>query len=840
MGFAYDVVLAALLLLPPTILMGGTIPMLTQALSRSLEDATRFHAFVYAFNTAGAVVGALAAGFVLVPWLGLRKVMFAMGAINLVAGGVFLLLAARGAGATLPAAVPEAGPRARPAGFAVYVLAALLTGFAMMAIQTVLIRIAGLAFGSSQFTFSMVVAVFVLSIALGSFAVAALPRIPRGLLLLDFALLVSLLYLLHSVLGVAPFWAHVLRIVFSLSNLAFYPYYAAAFLGILLLVGPAVVLSGAVLPLLFHHLRDRVSDLGAVAGSLYGWNTVGSLLGALLGGYVLLFWLDLDQVYRLAIAALAVAGCVLFVNLYGVSRLAGAAVLGGVLGALWLSPTWDPRQLSIGLFRFRQQLPVQRYDPVSIDEHMNRGTTIRFYDDDPTASIAVWELSRKGSDQPVLAIINNGKSDGSTLSDYPTMGLAALLPALMADRLENAFVVGYGTGVTVGELAALRSTRRVDVAEISPGVVKAAPLFDPFNQGATRSPKVRIVQSDAYRALLRSDARYDAIVSEPSNPWVTGVEMLYSREFLEAARSRLTPGGLYVQWCHQYETDSASLSLILRTYAEVFDEFAIWYGAGPDLLLLGFAGPTHELDLRRIEARAASPDVAAGLRRAGVPGIPELLAHELVPAGVVHALRLQGPVHTLLHPRLADSAGRAFFRGGEGELPFTGYGEPARVGERNALLNHYARRFGGVLPDAAYGRLAEEACTHRTDRCAAILADWGLRHPGSASLPRAVAAARNGGTFGGPLDLEDVAQIRTVLSGGPSIPAEVQLAAARASTSAFRRYYQHGLAFDASRVQEIWQRCRGPAEACAEGREAAIRLLDGGGAELAENRAAGR
>src|SRR5690606_8579701 len=182
-GFAFDVALAALLILPPTILMGGTIPILTQALSRSLEDATRFHAFVYAFNTAGAVAGALAASFLLVPWLGLRNVMFAMGAVNVLVGATFLALSGRPvpmAGATAESA---AAPVRRSRELLVCAVAALLVGFAMMVVQTVLIRIAGLSFGSSQFTFAMVVAVFVLCIAIGSFAVSVLPRIPPALLL---------------------------------------------------------------------------------------------------------------------------------------------------------------------------------------------------------------------------------------------------------------------------------------------------------------------------------------------------------------------------------------------------------------------------------------------------------------------------------------------------------------------------------------------------------------------------------------------------------------------------------------------------------------------------------
>ncbi len=199
LGFALDVALSALLVLPPAVLMGGTIPILTQALARSLEDATRFHALVYACNTAGAFAGALAAGYWLVPTLGLVGVLVAMGAVNLAAGACFLALGwRRGAPVALPAlpATPAA-PSGRVAGYSGFAAVALLTGFAMMTLQSVLIRLGGLSLGSSQFTFSMVVAVFVLCIALGSFAVSALRRIPAGLLPASLWLLLALLALLY-------------------------------------------------------------------------------------------------------------------------------------------------------------------------------------------------------------------------------------------------------------------------------------------------------------------------------------------------------------------------------------------------------------------------------------------------------------------------------------------------------------------------------------------------------------------------------------------------------------------------------------------------------------------
>ncbi len=201
-GFAFDVGLSALLLGPPTVLMGGTIPILTLALAGDLDRATRVHAWVYGTNTAGAFAGALAGGFVLIPVLGLDSVLYTMGCVNLVAAAAFAQLdrSAREIAPDLsPSPVAQMVPR-----LGAWATVALLAGFAMMTLQTILNRIGGLAFGSSQFTFAMVVAVFVLCIALGSLGVSAFARIPRGFIVGSQWLLVLLLFPLYVLMGDAP------------------------------------------------------------------------------------------------------------------------------------------------------------------------------------------------------------------------------------------------------------------------------------------------------------------------------------------------------------------------------------------------------------------------------------------------------------------------------------------------------------------------------------------------------------------------------------------------------------------------------------------------------------
>jgi spermidine synthase len=833
LGFALDVGLSALLIGPPTVLMGGTIPILTQALARGLEDATRFHAFVYASNTAGAFVGALAAGFVLVPWLGLDGVLRSMGCLNLGAGALFVALGSLDPSGSQIKAPPQSEPgravplpqsepgtaMALPRGFAACALAALLSGFAMMAIQTVLNRVGALSFGASQFTFAMVVAVFVLCIALGSLAVSLLRRIPPAAIVLSQWLLVCLLVLVYLQIDNAPYYAHRLRSHFHDAESGFYPYFGAAFLGMLVVLALPIGLSGATLPLLFHHLRREAGDLGRVAGRLYSWNTLGSLLGALVGGYVLLLWLDLHHVYRVALAALALAAAVLSVRVLGLSWLRVAAFgLAPALLVVAALPAWRPERLNAGLFRLHKAQPTTFVGADALYGAVNAGRVFRFHDDDPVSSVAVVEYPGAGQGLS-RSIVNNGKSDGSIPTDYATMELAGLLPALLAEQPERALVIGFGTGVTAAALASLHDVKDVDVAEISPGVIEAAPLFDYGNGGASQNPKIHLQRTDAYRALLRSDRQYDMIVSEPSNPWVTGVEMLYSREFLESAKARLSAGGVYAQWFHIYETDEATVELVLRTYDAVFDHVAVWYSQSADLILLGFKDPARGLDLQTLEQRAALPDYAAGLARAGVRSVPALLSHEALPLGVLRATALAGDIHTLLHPVLSHRAASSFFRGKSAHLPVTALPAAARVGAENSLLRRYAAHHGGALSLSERAAVLKTVCElHRPD-CVTLLTAWEEDEPDRSAraglrgtATRALAALPAGAE----------ARIQRLLGRGDDPPGAVPADEIERDTSVFVNFYTHAAPFDRTVLASRWARCEDPdARRCPRGRETA-------------------
>jgi hypothetical protein len=336
--------------------------------------------------------------------------------------------------------------------------------------------------------------------------------------------------------------------------------------------------------------------------------------------------------------------------------------------------------------------------------------------------------------------------------------------------------------------------------------------------------------SDAYRAMLRTKESYDLILSEPSNPWVAGVEMVYTKEFLEAARDRLAPGGIYAQWTHLYENDTRALELVLRTYNEVFDATAVWSTMHTDLVILGIKDGPTALDVARIAERAAHPDFAAGLRRSKVESVPALLSHEILPQGVLRDLRLTGPIHTLLHPRLTDLAGRGFFRGARAEMPFSGFGAAARAGRENSLLQRWIAANGPKsVTEEVREQVAEQACPNQWPLCVPWLAAWRAASPGSERLAATLQKHRRLAMFDrDPVRVLDGVQ-QLLLDDEP--PGATPLQRAQRADRLYYRYYSHAAPFSPLRLEALWKRCVADEPGvCTEGRRRMLKLVQQGAA----------
>ncbi len=556
--------LACALLLPPTVLMGGTLPLLSQAAASGHTAAARIAGALYALNTCGAVVGALAAGYWLLPAAGNRGTAWTAAGANL-AAAVVLMMAARSA-PPAPVAAPAA-PESEDARRRAWLVPAAMavSGAAAMVFEIAWTRALSLVIGSSTYAFTAVLVVVLIGIAAGSAVYAwrwgartagpaTLGAIELGvgafaaLALLGFERLPDLL-LAGLGWSVAPGWVALLQLLLS----------AAALL-------PATLCIGASFPCALTAVTVDGGGIGRQVGRLYAANTVGAVAGVVLGGLVLIPGWGVHAALKSAIvASFLVAAALLAGSGRGAGRLVPAAVSLAAAAGVAFAPAWDARVMSSG---------------------------------------------------PAIYA-----------KTYLASGiLSGHLPLLAHPAPRTVFVLGLGSGVTAAAVAR-HPVERVDVLEIEPAVVEASRFFAGEQGGLLGDPRVRIAIGDGRSFLLSAGPRYDVIISEPSNPWIQGMAGLFSAEFFALAKQRLHPGGLMLQWIQSYNLAPDDLKMVVATFRSAFPATSIWEPTAGDFLLLGRAGPAP-LDLENLRARwEAEPRVRADFERLGLGGWAGLLGY---------------------------------------------------------------------------------------------------------------------------------------------------------------------------------------------------------------------
>jgi spermidine synthase len=329
------------------------------------------------------------------------------------------------------------------------------------------------------------------------------------------------------------------------------------------------------------------------------------------------------------------------------------------------APFYSQARFSIGTFRERHLLPISLTGPSKFFEGFNRGSKLLSYDDDPISAAGVVEFdARPPLTENPRSIMVNGKSDSSTGLDVYTLKLSAHLPALLARERKEVLVIGLGTGVTAGEIALYPDVEHVDVAEISPAVIKVLPYFSASNYAVHENPKLRILNGDAFRILGRSEKKWDIIISEPSNPWVTGVDLLFTEEFYKMARSHLTDGGIFLQWIQQYDSNQDMLGMVFNTVSREFPESRLFWSNSADLIIVATQKALDAVDVRRAETVLQRSDrVRESLRKLNLDEIDSLLIREIWTPSYFKAMFSSYDRQTMDHPRLHYIAGRAFFDG---------------------------------------------------------------------------------------------------------------------------------------------------------------------------------
>ena len=654
-------VLAALVLVPPTMLMGGTLPILAAAITRSTRsDPGAVVARLYAVNSFGAVAGVLGSGFFALEAVGLRATLWGACAAN--AGLAILVLSLASRPATAPTAagkdpLPPAAPWSPwPA------IAAAVFGYVSLALEGLWIRIFSVIMGSSTYSFSLVIGAFITGIGLGSALVRGpLRRVPALPALAGCAWLAALsLWATGALYERLPWWLAGLKVALSTHDSGFELWSLARFGTVFALVLVPAAAFGAALPLAARDAA-RVRP-GGGTGALFALNTVGAVLGVATCVPWLVPWLGLDGVFTGATVVLGLLAAVLTGACAPPPRAAAMAVAALVAVGMGLAaPQWDARVIGAGAFRARKA-PAAEFDAWRA---RLTASDVVFAADGPNASVAV--LEREGD----RVLVVNGKPDASTRGDMLTQVASAHIPLLLHPQPRRALVVGLGSGVTVGS-AALHPDLQVDVVEISSSVVAASDAFRSVHEGALERANVTLVVDDARTVLTEAaagvESRWDVIISEPSNPWVAGNAGLFSVEFFELVSASLRDGGHLAQWIHLYETDDDMVRMVIRSLRSVFPHVELWLLYPTDLLMVAGAAPM-EVALGALTERATAPPIAADLARVGIEDVSGLLALQVSgPPGVAELLRLVGPLNTDDHPLLEFEAPRRLFTARRAQL----------------------------------------------------------------------------------------------------------------------------------------------------------------------------
>ena len=624
-------VVCAICLLPPTILMGATLPAASRY-AESTPNGVAWIGFLYGGNTVGAVFGSVLAGFYLLRVYDLTVATLAAVAINVIVAAAAFTLARRSRAAAPPLIVDGDLPRIRSAR-PVYVAIAL-SGAAALGAEVVWTRLLSLLLGATTYTFSLILGVFLTGLGIGSAAGAAIGRsVARPRLALGWCQLVLVAAVAFAALMIAqalPNWP-------INPSLAPSPWFTVQLdlTRCAWTVLPAACLWGASFPLALASSAERGDDPARLVSRVYAANTIGGIAGALAFSLVLVPMVGTQQAQRWIIALAALGAVTMFA--FGQGRftvrrglsLATTAAL--TIGAMMMTPAVPGLLVAYGRYMVTW---LGQVDVQYVGEGMN-------------SSVAVTTLKSTGATQFHVS----GKVEASTLpQDMRLQRMLAHLPALVHPHPASVLVVGFGAGVTAGSFVPYPDLQRLTICEIEPLIPKVvSSYFTRENNNVLGDPRTTIVFDDARSFILTTHDKFDVITSDPIHPWVKGAASLYTREYFEAVKRHLNPGGVVTQWVPLYESTPEAVKSEIATFLDVFPNGTIWAnnvnGGGYDLVLLGQEQPTR-IDIGSLAARFGDPRYAGVATSLGAVGFDSPIALFSTYAGSGAELR----------PWLADAA----------------------------------------------------------------------------------------------------------------------------------------------------------------------------------------
>lgn len=658
-------VVAALLILPQTILLGMTFPLMSGGLIRRFPGSDgNLLGGLYFTNSIGAAVGALAAVFVLLPWVGLPGAMVTAGILNFaVAGLAWWLSRAPEPIAHAPAAdtpPPERRLRHNPT-LRLVLLGTALSGAASFIYEIVWIRMLSMAVGSTMHAFELMLASFIAGIALGGLWVrkhADTTNSPLRLvgwmqIFMGVAALASL-----AVYANAFAWVGWLISALAKTDGGYTLYnLGTATLSILIML-PAAFFAGTTLPL-FTIVLLREGQGEHAIGRVYAWNTLGAIVGVFAAVHLLIPTLGLKLALCVAALIDLSIGLLLLRGSADSKRnaipFAFAASIAAIALIAAVRVPYEPLKLASGVFRHGKAI-------INAEDQK-----VLFYRDGKTSSVAaiagkngIASITTNGKPDAAIAI----KDDAPPSADEPTMTLLAAMPLTMLAKPDNIGVIGFGSGMTTHTLLGDSRVKQVDTIEIEPAMVQGATIFGQRVVRAYTDPRSHIFIEDAKAFFSVNKKKYDLIISEPSNPWISGVGSLFSQEFYKFVPHHLNENGLFVQWVQLYEIDEHLIGSIFNAMTPHFDDYSAWLASPNDMLIIASPkGPLPKSELSRLLSTPGP--LHSELARIGITTQEHLDFHKVADARLLRGLgRLYGnyPPNSDYKPILGLHAPKARFK----------------------------------------------------------------------------------------------------------------------------------------------------------------------------------
>lgn len=647
------VLFSVIALIVPTSLMGGTLPVLSRFMAVRPKELRNQLSFLYGINTIGAALGTLVAGFILLRFYSVTTTLYVAVLTNITVGFAGLVLQRRAS--ALPArgtvgvqdervlsgATSSAGHAEErtidPFPFRLVIWGIGVSGFCALGYEVLWTRVLAIVLGANVYSFTTMLAAFLIGIALGSGAYTLWPKLLRrakddiqksvsgfgiAQIIIGITALLVTIFLRDLPAHVARLHNHFQGVGIDLSSARLWSGFVLAFgymLGPALFMGLSFPLAGRI-----HAEYKRV--VGAAVGEVQAYNTAGAILGAATSGLVLTYCFGIER--SLQMLTVINIGLGVFVLLSRKStRPVGMSVSGlAFLVLVFLAVdqksfrVWDPKYFAI--FR-SNQLDVFS-TPEKIEDAL-QNTEVLYYGEG--AESVVSSIKVKGGEQ---SFVTNGRVEASShLQGQQHLFALSHLPMLLHKDPRRVLVIGLGAGMTLGAVSAHPGLDELILVEIEPKVLGVASTFAQYNHKVLDNPKLKIIFNDGRNFLLTTSKRYDVITADPIHPWFRGAGYLYTSEYFKLASERLAAGGVLCQWLPIYELTPQDLKSIVKTFGKHFKHTMLFL-TQYDAELIGSNAPIL-IDESELDRRIASePAISNDLKRVMMGSADDLLGYFLM------------------------------------------------------------------------------------------------------------------------------------------------------------------------------------------------------------------